>query len=623
MVHPALLSRNFSKLPPYLQPRVSAAVYGSVFDLATLCDHLGTLPQDQLVLLLPVFFILLDPSLIPRPERLDAIVGTAILPAAIEKAIESLKALAVLADSISLIPTAVVPDLWPRVWRWMDFFQTYWNYLPGLDPDDELPTCVRMATILNRLQGHRETAVIIWKTRGVRKIFARVWANTLYSDEIASDTVALHELHRILRFLYTDIQNPAHLEDLLDGAGGTEGFVYSLKMHITYTCAAPPSEEAIGSLGAALKCATLIQGNYERLNPFLLSEDMVATIVMALRTLSKSLHTGATFFAHLCLFLLDQGLLNTPQLVRALEAGLLPLLIPITAMSQVAVESRDDMSHVLGTLFSEILPRGLTSYRVVTQLRPTISDAMAAASDNAHFQQSPLFEDWMKFEELAKSRIEVLDSWESAGKPLLHACDNLKCGLIKPKSEFKSCSGCQSAAYCSRSCQTADWQETHRDDCYTLLSARQRFSLPFRDRAFLRAIFHADHERMRLAIARRTVGFLRQNPGIPYCTAYNYREASAPTFEVGPQQSFNKVREQLGPDWVLQWRRMARSEGRMELNVLMLPQGFALFPTRSSSSKYHDGLSDLATAIAPDALDTHLGALMTAVEDDPDFVEIH
>ncbi|KAJ7654027.1 hypothetical protein DFH06DRAFT_1203447 [Mycena polygramma] len=627
MVHPALLSRNFSSLLPHIRSRVSRAVHGPVQDLVNLCNDLDELPHNQLVLLLPVFFIHLDPSSTPTVDRLDATLGTETLRATVERGFESLSALATLAD-LDLIPLDVAPDLWPRVWPWMDFIQTYWNYLPGFRPSDQLPNCARMATLINTLQGHQETTVVIAKTRGVRTIFARVWARALHDDSFSPDALALHELHRILFFLYVDndMRNPENLAEVVAGTGGIEGLVLALKRNMTHACAVPPCAQAIGSLGAAIDCVLLLHTHYKDLPSLLLSEEMIPTFITALGTLSTSLVTGAPLNAHVCVLLLEQGLRDTPQLVRAMEAGFLSLVIPLAIMSPRAVGATATMGDVLKTVLSEVLPLGLTSFRFVSQLRTMITNATVAAS-SAQFRRSPLFDDWTRFVNLAESRINVLDAWQSAGRPLLQACDNLKCGLIKPRGEFKACSACQSAVYCSPSCQSADWQDTHRDDCHTLLSARQHLPLLFRERAFLRALFHSDYKRMRLDIARRTVGFIRENPGIPFCTAYNYRTARLPTFEVGAQVSFDEVKAQLGPDWELRWQRMARAEGRMELHMLMLPQGFALFPTHSSTSKFRDGLMNIATALpgqaASDALDTQLRDLIRDVESDLDFVETH
>ncbi|KAJ7670149.1 hypothetical protein DFH06DRAFT_1180100 [Mycena polygramma] len=618
MVHPTLLSRNFARLPPYLLSRVSAAVHGTLRDLVFLCDDLRTIPEDQLILLLPLFFIHLDPSLIPTAGQLDATRGTAPLcklQDTVERGVESLNGLSTLAD-LSLIPIDASPDLWPRVWPWMEFFQMYWECLPGV-PHDAMAGRMRMASILAELKEHPQTAVLISRTRGVRQIFAQVWAHTLQNRALASHPSALTELYRVLHFLNADIQNPTNLADIVDGLGNAVHLILVLKMHIAHACAAPPSGTAIGALGAAIKCVLVLHGDYKDLHPVLLSEGIVVSLVTALNNLSQSLVTEAASVAYMCFRLLENILLETAQLALALEGGLLPSIVRFV----VPANGRDAVHVTLKTLLSKVLPSGLTSHRVVQQMKTSISDGSAAAQ-NAEFQRSSLFEDWTTFMRLAESRVKVLDVWEAAGKPLLQACDNLKCGSIKPRSEFKTCSACSSAIYCCRQCQITDWRDAHRDDCITLLAARQHFALPFRERAFLRVLFHSDHQRMREATACRLVDYIREYPQIPCFTAYNYAQPSEPTFEIGHQGPLAEMREHLGPDWELQWRRLARAKGRMELNLLILPQGFTVFPTRSSSSKFRDGLTNIAAG--PDREEeARVHDLIQAVRSDPDFVEIH
>ncbi|KAJ6586020.1 hypothetical protein B0H19DRAFT_1111184 [Mycena capillaripes] len=67
------------------------------------------------------------------------------------------------------------------------------------------------------------------------------------------------------------------------------------------------------------------------------------------------------------------------------------------------------------------------------------------------------------------------------------ACDNMECGVIRDKKEFRCCSACKSTYYCSNDCQRHDWGEGHRQECDRLRSNRFRdpWDLGVRNKAYI------------------------------------------------------------------------------------------------------------------------------------------
>jgi MYND finger/Sel1 repeat len=48
----------------------------------------------------------------------------------------------------------------------------------------------------------------------------------------------------------------------------------------------------------------------------------------------------------------------------------------------------------------------------------------------------------------------------------IRACSHVLCGRVETRRhEFRRCSVCGNANYCSRACQAMDWKRVHRDDC--------------------------------------------------------------------------------------------------------------------------------------------------------------
>uniref|UniRef100_A0A0A9A7G7 MYND-type domain-containing protein n=1 Tax=Arundo donax TaxID=35708 RepID=A0A0A9A7G7_ARUDO len=48
----------------------------------------------------------------------------------------------------------------------------------------------------------------------------------------------------------------------------------------------------------------------------------------------------------------------------------------------------------------------------------------------------------------------------------LRLCSHARCGRRETRRhEFRRCSVCGSASYCSRSCQALDWKRAHRGQC--------------------------------------------------------------------------------------------------------------------------------------------------------------
>ncbi|KAJ7648207.1 hypothetical protein DFH06DRAFT_1135655 [Mycena polygramma] len=597
MVHPALLPENFSKLHPYL--RVSAAVQGTVKNLADLCANIITLPEDQRVLILPVFFLHLNPSLIPHVDLLGADHMSDRLRTVIERAIESLDGLADLSGNSSIpiavdglvylsgsIPIAAAPELWTRVWPWAEFLHMYWDILPGVRRFDKIGICMRIATILTMLGLPSNAAEFIGQTHGVRTIIAQAWAHTLRDDVLSSRQASPEQVNWALGFLATNLQDSANLGEILDGVCGSHNLVSVLRKHIAHACAFLPSPMAIASLTGGFSFVESLSKHHPVFQS--LAGGITESISTTLATISHPTRStvAASSTVVLCLFLLERYLRVFPSttyvwLARALEADLLRFMVSFSISPQDS-RTADAMSLAMKQLLTGVLINGLTSHRVINRMEAALLDAVEAAQSA----------------EESESRIQVSD----ADRSVLRACDNMKCGVLKPKNELKCCSTCLSVLYCSRECQVMDWRDAHRDECHSWLFSRSRRStLPSRERAFVHALLAADYPRMRPELARRTIDFVAEFPTQPFYAAWDYRAPyTQPNLEIRPRDHFesdNSVAQLDELGWDLHWQRMSRSAGRMRMNVVILAQGCFVIPTRSSTAAFRDGLVRIGDGI--------------------------
>ncbi|KAJ7870678.1 hypothetical protein B0H13DRAFT_1896091 [Mycena leptocephala] len=500
------------------------------------------------------------------------------------RALLSLTALATITENSSF-PLDAAPDLWSRAWPWMRFLHTHWGCLPGIPLSDEAGVYERMSLLVTNLNRHSGAAVAIVRARGVRTILAKTWARFLNDDSLGTDEITSHDLTRPRQFR---------------------------------------------------RCYGRRSGESNDFRSSLLSGGIVVSLVSALRYLSVSPLKKAPGLAQISLYLLE-CYLKLPDaackwLALALEEGLLQFIISFGAESEAATRK------ILQNFVAIHLPRGLSFCSVVNQMKTSLSEATELPG-MMEFRGSVLFKDWEAFTSLAQWYIKVLQEWEADGRPSFQGCDNMQCALVERRTEFRSCAGCVNAFYCSRECQVADWQDGHREDCHPLQNQQHYFRssqyqfgiyLTSRERAFERAVLRADYRRRRPEIALRTIAFMHQHPGEPFCIMFDYLHPKEITCRVISKQSLETVAE-MGTDCDGHWRRLSRSGGCMEINVLVTLSGVRVVLKRSTSSRFYDGLRSIADQVPPgmDVLtrvnpeDRTICELIQSVDDDIDYWEIH
>ncbi|KAF8140797.1 hypothetical protein K438DRAFT_698578 [Mycena galopus ATCC 62051] len=267
------------------------------------------------------------------------------------------------------------------------------------------------------------------------------------------------------------------------------------------------------------------------------------------------------------------------------------------------------MDDFLRTLLQQVLPRSLISHTVLSAIdRPVEKDAVLLFPPPDPFRSPELFQLWDRFNKAALRNVRILQAYNQAVSTVL-GCDNMKCEQIRKKNEFKRCSSCRALYYCSTACQALDWYEDgHRDVCKHLRNLRlaEPETLSARDRSFLLALVHYDHEKHLRRSCVDKIAFMHQNPGKQSYLLFNYTgEFEGPQVHSVDSPPDPNPSEESAAQWADQVARAARSGGRLNLVVVLVADGKhvsrRMVPVRSPTSEFHHGLSQIAARIPPGA----------------------
>ncbi|KAJ7160465.1 hypothetical protein C8R46DRAFT_1223951 [Mycena filopes] len=217
-MHPILQRSTSGHLEAAELPQIaSAAMNDSMRDVARLHVLARSMPEDQILGLLPVFFANLDPALIPSLETLDEILTTSTRLPAIQNAEESLSSLAIVLRTESF-PLDAAPEIWPRIWKWIEFLQLYHDCAPGLTTDQIYLICTQF---ILQLSEHEPTSAVISATEGVRHILAVAWATGVWKRYDEDNPTTLQAVSVPLAEVVGELAESQHLAEVVDACGGS------------------------------------------------------------------------------------------------------------------------------------------------------------------------------------------------------------------------------------------------------------------------------------------------------------------------------------------------------------------------------------------------------------------
>ncbi|KAJ7080233.1 hypothetical protein C8R44DRAFT_70859 [Mycena epipterygia] len=405
----------------------------------------------------PVFYALLDPARIPG---IFTEIDSAPWPSSDDSpSVSILISLNVFALSIrSLVfPDAAYPDLWARTWPWAQFTSTYRESLLGIHPwfPEKTISTDHVSTILH-LKAHSQTATVINATPGVYVVLARAWVVLLQAE----DWVGLQDVCRLLGDIAAS--DPKNIAELVDGVGGNvEDLATVILQHIARVLG--PDERVTATTGSLVKgILNLLHGRDRRnrinagdpLDAALLAQKIMRGLTAILYAFAKSTVHDAGEILEVCTRCLMYRMLIPPGycwVTEALSSGLLLATIVCSTSHTVSVQG------FLRPLLRTILPP-CTAYRsTLSEMRYSFFRAREYV-DTVEFRGSEIFPEWEAFAALANDRMHVLQSHEDGLNVAEKGCDNMDCGKIGYKQDFKRCSSCHKTYYCSTACQAIDWR---------------------------------------------------------------------------------------------------------------------------------------------------------------------
>ncbi|KAJ6562216.1 hypothetical protein B0H19DRAFT_1233920 [Mycena capillaripes] len=592
-VHPDLRLEKLARLPPDLRRIAKIAASGSLESLTRLERPVKEGPENRALLLLPVFYANLDLESIPSPDEVDTTDPSPDVASTLMRAYVSLQAL----DSYPNLSPELLPILWPRVWAWIDFLDTYHYHLGNAS--SEHANRVHYLQKIRWFRSHENATELVDSTHGVWTMVARMWTLCVERDGFARGSAGT----TAVGYFIAGPISAVHLDELLEALGGTQRDLAAVVVrHITLVTRDPRNPLAASNL-YHLHSVTVFLAQANRLG-YLVREafaysGLTRALVESACALTQIKGVEAADLLRLTWNLLrwvvTENVLHV-WMPLALKSGLLRAIVACATHSAAATDI-PDFRQVL----TRDLPPSLVYSRVLSRMVKAIRDPEVRTAD---LHGSAIFDEWKAFLDLAKARLAVYRFFTSDEYISSRACDNMKCAAIDQRKRFSMCSVCRRRCYCSADCQRIDWTEGgHKTACEILYIDRTDHpeDLRSRDIYFLRALLHHDYHAARHDIRLQQIAFMHEHPGTDFYTHFDYSRGAV-SVKVLPQSNSNHPRDLGHP---LRIAQAAASGGCLELHYMFVSAGSTArgrwFPLRSSSGVLAQRLAVIARGIEFDA----------------------
>ncbi|KAJ7144286.1 hypothetical protein C8R44DRAFT_725240 [Mycena epipterygia] len=531
-----------------------------------------------------------------------------------------------------LVPLASFPDLWSQLCPFIRFIDTYRDSLPDVEVlRDSKLLYEQFLAALCMLREHKATEELITGTPRLHVVLFRMWAVFLQEPS----NVGGKEFLDLCTYMqdWPDLSDDRGFDEALEATGGTRTALASLFVrHVN--CLVNDPRPSLAHLSLQFSFPILVPSMHSRA---MVDDDFRQALID--HGVIEAL-TGAA--VECCLspvlsvepLLFDNCVVHTYQyllapcghnlIIRCLRAGFLKWFFGWTKGNFLSDRTPSD--HSMQVLW--LLSTSLVYSPVLAQLQASINEL--AFPVNADSLKGFLISDkWQTFWSVFERRRKLMQSYLSRdleNAPSMAACDNVKCGAIGRKSDFRRCSDCLTFNYCSQACQVLDWRSGgHRTACKSMLQLRldDTTNATARDRSFFRALLHDDYLRLKTQILTSEVQFLRSTPGADRYVMFNYRAGGFVACDV----SVRDMGELLNycPRWSDYVRRAAESEGRMRIHVMeVVGDGGSsswMFPLRSSTSDIMAEVVKIATEVGVENSEVDTLCIQRLV--DLDVIEMH
>ncbi|KAJ7488169.1 hypothetical protein FB451DRAFT_1529283 [Mycena latifolia] len=416
-MHPSLSLSNIQKLPSSLKELALVAskepdspsqadlrsttlsqIYMQLHDLLD-GNRRPTVSQLRAArLLLPLFHGILDPEKIRQEMEHDAttmLIGRT-----------ALRALWVLSKH-SLVDVVAIPEIWPRTWAYIQLHHRHVQSRSAHDAD----AAIICATHLNLIWAlafdsnphHEIPHPVIDATPGLRQLLAELWERATESQHFRDISAA--PLHQLLLYFTAVRTNPSHLEELVEGAGGSLASLGALivkyldALATEVMTAMPPKllgyvafiAETVVEHGQLLDaCAN--QGLLRALTHLMVQltevqEDVRPSVAfeVCVHSLSKAIGAGVGY----------------PKVIEAIRSGFLFSIFQLGARG-ISEQGRSDLRALGG-----ILCRYLIYYPVLRSVERALAELDETQSTPSICRRSAVWNEWSTFLELVEERLDI------------------------------------------------------------------------------------------------------------------------------------------------------------------------------------------------------------------------
>ncbi|KAJ7062791.1 hypothetical protein C8F01DRAFT_1135262 [Mycena amicta] len=642
---PALLRHeNLEKLPlsmrlvakKALKPERTTCQVAEVGLKMRGCTH------SQILCFLPVFHAILSPANLPAAEALT----TPDWIDAIPQALDALNTMGFLIDNVLPDPSQhldLYAALWEHVWPWMHFIYIHYDYRTEFW---KISNKVRVFTnfiAFTRLYTlNNNTHELLLSTHGFRTVVAGVWSMLDASEMDSAEVGGERRVEDLTGLILSHILPAAHhgdsdaIQEIIDGVGGTVRHLAQVVTSHMEILAKFTSVHPFQLYSLLLFLKNVDRPWDQRLEYSPGSLTLPALRIGLLDHMVDAMHkvtlAAADPDAHLNAELKQCDVVNVlveslafvlsvflfaPNSYLACKKTLGARLFRNLTLCAVFMD-KDETQETIDQILRAFMPAVLLDVHALDHLADELTAYKKILAENSGWQPS---DTWIEFVTVAEERLALISGFDLSA--VSKACDNIQCGLIARKNQFKRCSECQDAYYCSEGCQLADWKRgDHRKVCHK----RQSLGLArhgLRQRCYVRALIQQDYKRHKSFIYRAYFDLVLANPELDmgrFCTRFDYSNFRA-NVTVEPS-GLDDIRENAADEWTVfacdDAISRARMSERFQIHVLIPPltlqlnhdtgRGWAqtvLVPLRSSGSTMQAMISEMTkrTRVASDELE--------------------
>ncbi|KAF8176658.1 hypothetical protein K438DRAFT_2043256 [Mycena galopus ATCC 62051] len=518
-MHPSLHTSTLNSLPlrNSLKSRAKSVISGSDDPADTAAfveDCTNRMVRDgpeTYLALLPAFYFVLDNSNLPDVLTCPDLHHRAVA------VVFSLRAVCLFA-SCDALAQAAYPDLWERIWPWVQFLDTHrdnsqisiisalgrysiflttFQHMLGDAPPDDLP--------------------------GLCIVVGRIWS---YMVCVADDD-ALCDVSQFIGILF-EVKDSTSIQfgDLLVGCGGSRADLASLIVcHFDVFFPTFPCIVENATVLAVMPvltflvavCPNDVGGSNDRpLHLHLLDQGFTTTLMGIFYTFSCSTAPAPSIYLPEVLRSVVLHLSSAPShryIAEAVKANLLSSLYNCRKIPRCR--------ELLVAIVQDILAPSLIHPAVVNATRSSLS-SLRARRDYASFEDPIIGRPWDEFIDLFNIRRRSYKGMTFPSDPIIGLNSTaLKCAVL---GIVKRCGGCLAALYCSPQCQRMDWKAGHRAQCTPLRQLLRSNPGNSSQNSFFRALLTQDISLRRPHMEHLVRRFAGGRPDAGAFIAFNYTQ---------------------------------------------------------------------------------------------------